>query len=42
MQQVADIAGIAMPQPDPQAERRERERTTLQDVMEMATQFFQD
>ncbi|MGC4409558.1 DNA primase [Rhizobium rosettiformans] len=42
VQQVADMAGIAMPQPDPQAERRERERTTLQDVMEMATQFFQD
>ena len=42
VQQVADMAGIAMPQPDPQAERRERERTTLQDVMEMATLFFQD
>ncbi|THV24782.1 DNA primase [Peteryoungia ipomoeae] len=42
VQQVADMAGISMPQPDPQAERRERERTTLQDVMEMATQFFQD
>jgi DNA primase len=42
VQQVADMAGISMPQPDPQAERREKERTTLQDVMEMATQFFQD
>ncbi|TWF54501.1 DNA primase [Neorhizobium alkalisoli] len=42
VQTVADIAGIAMPQPDPQAERREKERTTLLDVMEMATQFFQD
>lgn len=42
VQQIADMAGIAMPQPDPQAERRERERTSLQDVMEMATLFFQD
>jgi DNA primase len=42
VQQVADIAGVAMPQPDVQAERRERERTTLLDVMELATRFFQD
>lgn len=42
VQTVADMAGIAMPQPDPQAERREKERTTLLDVMELATQFFQD
>jgi len=42
VQQIADMAGISMPQPDPQAERRERERTSLQDVMEMATLFFQD
>jgi DNA primase len=42
VQQIADLAGIAMPQPDPQAEKREKERTTLQDVMEMATLFFQD
>ncbi|MDI7860933.1 DNA primase [Rhizobiaceae bacterium n13] len=42
VQQLADMAGVAMPQPDPQAERRERERTSLLDVMEMATQFFQD
>ena len=42
VQQIADLAGIAMPQPDPQAEKREKERTSLQDVMEMATQYFQD
>jgi DNA primase len=42
VQQVADMAGIAMPQPDPQAEKRERERMSLLDVMEMATRFFQD
>jgi DNA primase len=42
VQQIADMAGIALPQPDPQAERREKERTTLLDVMELATQFFQE
>ena len=42
VQQIADMAGVAMPQPDVQAERRERERASLQDVMEMATLFFQD
>mgnify|MGYP001219509259 CR=1 FL=1 len=30
-----------MPQRDPQAERREQERASLSDVMEMATGFFQ-
>ncbi len=42
VQQLADMAGMAMPQPDAQAERREKERTSLLDVMEMATAFFQD
>ncbi|MCM2471893.1 DNA primase [Rhizobium sp. CG5] len=42
VQRVADMAGIAMPKVDPQEERREKERTTLQDVMELATLFFQD
>ena len=42
VQQVADMAGIALPQPDPQAEKREKERTSLLDVMEMAARFFQD
>ncbi|TCN29951.1 DNA primase [Sinorhizobium americanum] len=42
VQQIADMAGVPMPQPDPQAERREKERTSLLDVMELATQFFQD
>ncbi|MBR0554982.1 DNA primase [Ciceribacter sp. L1K23] len=42
VERVADMAGIAMPKADPQAEQRERERTTLLDVMEMATQFFQE
>ncbi len=42
VQQIADMAGVPMPAPDPQAERREKERTTLLDVMEMATVFFQE
>ncbi len=42
VQQIADLAGVALPQPDPQAERREKERTSLLDVMEMATRFFED
>ncbi|KAA0700423.1 DNA primase [Neorhizobium sp. P12A] len=42
VQQIADMAGVAMPIADPVAEKREKERTSLLDVMEMATQFFQD
>ncbi len=42
VQQIADLAGVPMPQPDVQAERREQERAGLIDVMEMAAQFFQD
>jgi DNA primase len=41
VQQIADLAGVAMPQPDPEAEKRDKDRTSLQDVMEMATQFFE-
>ncbi|MCA1490888.1 DNA primase [Sinorhizobium alkalisoli] len=42
VQQIADMAGVPMPQPDPEAERRDKERTSLLDVMELATQFFED
>ncbi|GHC66028.1 DNA primase [Limoniibacter endophyticus] len=42
VERVADMAGIAMPQPDPEMEKRERHRASLHDVMEMATQFFQE
>ncbi|TCL74820.1 DNA primase [Rhizobium sp. BK251] len=42
VQQIADMAGVAMPVADPQMERREKERGSLIDVMEMATKFFQD
>lgn len=42
VQQIADIAGVSLPAPDPETERRERERHNLFDVMELATRFFQD
>jgi DNA primase len=42
VQQIADMAGVAMPIADPVMEKREKERTSLLDVMELATQFFQD
>ncbi|MDH6266916.1 DNA primase [Rhizobium sp. SG_E_25_P2] len=42
VQSIADIAGVSMPAPDPEMARRERERHNLFDVMELATQFFQD
>ncbi|OWV99357.1 DNA primase [Rhizobium sp. R693] len=42
VQQIAAIAGVAMPVADPVMEKREKERTSLLDVMELATKFFQD
>jgi DNA primase len=33
---------MSLPAPDPETERRERERHNLFDVMELATRFFQD
>lgn len=42
VERIADMAGVAMPAADPQAERRERERASLHDVMEMATRHFEE
>ena len=42
VEKIADMAGVPMPAHDEQAERREKERASLTDVMEMATQFFQE
>jgi len=42
VQQIADLAGVAMPQPDREAEQREKERMGLVEVMEMAARFFED
>tara|TARA_R110002050_G_scaffold55954_7_gene125948 strand:+ start:67893 stop:69887 length:1995 start_codon:yes stop_codon:yes gene_type:complete len=41
VQRVADMAGIALPAPDPEAAQRERKRASLEDVMEMAASFFE-
>lgn len=41
VEKIADMAGVPMPARDVQEERRERERASLSDVMEMATQFFE-
>jgi DNA primase len=42
VQQIADMAGVAMPQPDREAEQREKERMGLVEVMDMAARFFED
>jgi DNA primase len=36
------MAGVALPARDEQAERREKQRASLTDVMELATRFFQE
>ena len=38
---VAELAGIPMPDRDPEAEKREKEQASLFDVMEMAAKFFE-
>jgi len=42
VERLADMGGVQMPAPDPEAEKRQRQRATLEDVMEMAAQFFED
>ncbi|MBZ9853280.1 DNA primase [Mesorhizobium sp. CA13] len=42
VEKIADMAGVPMPVRDVQEERREKERASLTDVMEMATAFFQE
>lgn len=42
VERVAEMAGVPMPARDPESERREKERASLHDVMELATRFFQD
>ncbi len=41
VERVAEMAGVPMPTPDPQAAEREKKRATLTDVMTMAAAFFQ-
>ncbi len=42
VQSLADLAGVNLPAPSPEAAEREQKRATLYDVMEMATAFFED
>lgn len=42
VERVAEMAGVPMPARDAQEERRERDRASLHDVMELATKFFED
>jgi DNA primase len=42
VERIAEMAGVALPARDPEAEKREKARATLHDVMELATNFFQD
>ncbi|GGA96794.1 DNA primase [Brucella endophytica] len=41
VERVADMAGVPMPARDPEAEKREAQRATLHDVMDMAARFFE-
>ncbi len=41
VERVADMAGVPLPARDEIQEKRERERSSLTDVMEMATAFFE-
>jgi DNA primase len=41
VERLADMAGVPMPARDVQEERRERQRASLHEVMEMATAFFE-
>ncbi|HVW56837.1 MAG TPA: DNA primase [Rhizobiaceae bacterium] len=42
VERVAEMAGVAMPERDPEAEKREKQRASLHDVMELAVRFFQE
>jgi DNA primase len=42
VERVAEMAGVPMPARDAEAEQRDQQRASLQDVMELATKFFQD
>ncbi|MGO4831311.1 DNA primase, partial [Rhizobiaceae sp. 2RAB30] len=42
VERIAEMAGVPMPERDPDAERRDKERASLHDVMELATRFFED
>ncbi|WP_210260134.1 DNA primase [Hongsoonwoonella zoysiae] len=41
VERLADQTGVALPKPDPQAEKREQRRASLAEICEMAARFFQ-
>lgn len=41
VERIAELAGVPMPERDPEAEKRDEQRASLQDVMELATKFFE-
>ena len=41
VERVADMAGVPMPARDPEMEKREAQRASLYDVMELSAQFFE-
>jgi DNA primase len=42
VERIAEMAGVPMPARDPEAEKREEQRASLYDVMELATKFFEE
>ena len=42
VERIAEMAGVPMPARDPEAEKRDQQRASLTDVMELATTFFQE
>src|SRR3954451_9967576 len=42
VERLASMAGLALPQSSPEADRRQQRRKTLYDVMELAAKFFAD
>lgn len=42
VERIAEMAGVPMPERDAEAERRDEQRASLQDVMELAAAFFED
>ena len=42
VERIAEMAGVPMPARDPEMEKREAERASLHDVMELAAKFFED
>ncbi|MEO0543342.1 MAG: DNA primase [Pseudomonadota bacterium] len=41
VERIANMAGVSMPAPDPEAAKREKQRATLYDVAEAAAKFFE-